>query len=90
MQGCSAEVDGSVPHAKQALARCVRKCRKLFGTEAVRKNEYMVTFKVDPESPSGFTLLDQPLPPKNRWIPEMFQAALPVNQREESPYTALV
>jgi hypothetical protein len=74
----SVEVNGPAAHAKQALVRCVRKCRNVFGTEVVRKNEYAVTFKVDPESPYGFTLLKDPLPPKNRWLPEMFGAALPV------------
>jgi len=73
----SAEVNGPVAHAKQALARCVRKGRRLLGTEVVRKNEYAVTFKVDPDAAFGFTLLDQPLPPKNRWLPEMFSGQLP-------------
>lgn len=73
----STKVDGPAAHAKQALTRCVRKCRKVFGTEVVRKNEYPVTFRVDPDAPTGFTLLDQPLPPKNRWVPEMFTAKLP-------------
>jgi hypothetical protein len=77
----STNVNGLEAHAKQALARCVRKCRKVFGTEVVRKNEYPVTFKVDPDSPSGFTLLNQPLPPKNRWTPEMFHAKLPGDRR---------
>jgi hypothetical protein len=82
--------DGPPAHAKQALARCVRKCRKVFGKEVVRKNEYPVTFKVDPGSPSGFTLLRQPLPPKNRWTPEMFSARLPAERVQEVQEDAFV
>jgi hypothetical protein len=86
----STSVDGVAAHAKQALARCVRKSRKLFGTEVVRKNEYPVTFKVDPDAPAGFTLLDQPLPPKTRWLPEMYHAQLPVTGLQKAEETVLV
>jgi hypothetical protein len=82
LSSLSTEVNGPAAHAKQALTRCIRKGRKLFRAEVVRKNEYAVTFKVDPASPHGFTLLNQPLSPKNRWLPEMFDAQLPAEQPE--------
>lgn len=83
LASCSANVDGARAHAKQALARAVRKCRKILGREVIHKNEYPVTFKVDPESHSGFTLLKQALPPKTRWLPEMYYARLPAEHAEE-------
>ncbi len=55
----STDVDGPTAHAKQALARCTRIAARLFGR---RKEEfiYPATFKVDLDSPTGYTLVDVP------------------------------
>lgn len=60
----SFDVDGLSAHAKQAVIRSVRMWRKLTGSQPPKKNEYPVTFKVDPASPSGFTLLDEAPQPR--------------------------
>ncbi len=54
----SFEVEGPAAHTKQAVARAVRSWKKIMQSEAPKKNDYQVSFKVDPESPQGFTLLD--------------------------------
>lgn len=55
---CSdADVDGFAAHAKQTLARAVRFVNKFQG-RAKEQYTYPVSFKVDPESPTGYTLID--------------------------------
>ena len=60
----SSSVDGLTPHLKQALIRVVRKYRKLTGQEIAKNNNYPVTFYVDPESPTGYTLFENSPDPK--------------------------
>ena len=55
----STNVDGLAAHAKQFLIRLVRRFDKLRKAPAMMGNKYPVTFKVDPDAPLGFTLLDQ-------------------------------
>ena len=55
----SADVRGLAAHAKQLVARAVRFANKYRGQEK-QQFTYPVSFKVDPESPTGFTLLDVP------------------------------
>ncbi len=50
-------VDGPVAHLKQALARTVRIGQKIFAKPEVPYT-YPISFKVDPDSPSGYTLLE--------------------------------
>jgi hypothetical protein len=60
----SFEVEGLVPHLKQALIRGVRQCRKLTSQEVPKNNNYPVSFYVDPESPTGYTLFEDSKAPK--------------------------
>ena len=55
----SAAVDGPIAHLKQGLARAVRFSKKLRG-ETKQQFTYPISFKVDPDSPTGYTLLDVP------------------------------
>jgi len=54
----SFEVEGLSAHAKQAVARTVRCWNKVTKSEPPKKNDYQVSFKVDPQSPQGFVLMD--------------------------------
>jgi hypothetical protein len=54
-----AQADGPVSHLKQTIARGVRCANKLRG-KTKRQFTYPVSFKVDPQSPTGYTLLDLP------------------------------
>ena len=54
----SAEVDGPAAHVKQAIARAVRFANKFRGSES-EQYTYPVSFKVDPESPTGYTVIDE-------------------------------
>ena len=51
-------VEGPVAHMKQALIRAVRRIRTVKGPEKPKNNVYQKTFKVDPTSPTGVTLLE--------------------------------
>lgn len=53
----SIDVDGIVPHAKQALARATRLAGKFVGKEK-EQFVYPKTFVVDPEAPHGYRLLE--------------------------------
>jgi hypothetical protein len=55
----SMSVDGPSAHAKQLLIRLIRRYDKLRGAPVAMGNKYPVTFKLDPDAPLGFTLLDQ-------------------------------
>ena len=55
----STKVDGAVAHIKQSIARVHRYTKKLFG-KPKEQFVYPVTIKVDPTSPTGYTLLDVP------------------------------
>jgi hypothetical protein len=55
----STSVHGPVAHAKQTVARAVRYAHKLAGKRK-KQYTYPVSFKVDPDAPLGFTLLDVP------------------------------
>ena len=55
----SAKVDGPVAHFKQTVARAVRYAKK-FGRQTKKQFTYPITFKVDPEAPLGYTLLNVP------------------------------
>jgi len=54
----SFDVEGVSAHTKQVIARAIRGWKKVMNSEAPKKNELQVSFKVDPQSPQGFTLLD--------------------------------
>jgi hypothetical protein len=58
-------VEGPNAYLKQALIRAVRKVRKLTRQEVSKKNNYPVSFYVDPESPTGYTLLEGSATPKS-------------------------
>ncbi|NOY43648.1 MAG: hypothetical protein GXP26_17665 [Planctomycetes bacterium] len=65
----SFEVEGVSAHAKQAVARAVRGWKKIMKSEPPKNNDYEVSFKVDPQSPQGFTLIDgatEPVAPTNQ------------------------
>jgi len=66
-------VNGPAAHLKQALIRTVRKYRQLSRQELPKKNNYPVSFYVDPESPTGYTLIEGAVAPK-----------LPIEQVEEA------
>jgi hypothetical protein len=55
----SMSVDGPAAYAKQFLIRLVRRYGKLRRMPVMMGNKYPVTFRVDPDAPQGFTLLDQ-------------------------------
>lgn len=59
----SFDVDGLAAHAKQAVARIVRRYRTVTGSHKPLSNEYPPSFRVDPESPTGFTLYDDAVAP---------------------------
>jgi hypothetical protein len=56
--GWSTRVDGLSAHLKQSLTRVLRRFEKLSTKPPRMGNRYPVTFKVDPNAPQGFTLLD--------------------------------
>lgn len=60
----SMSVDGPAAHAKQFLIRLVRRYDKLRSAPVMMGNKYPVTFKVDPNAPQGFTLLDEQAKPE--------------------------
>ncbi|MCP4192516.1 MAG: hypothetical protein GY768_18030 [Planctomycetaceae bacterium] len=65
----SFEVDGLAAHAKQSVSRAVRRWKSLTGTEKPPKNQHEVSFIVDPDSPTGVTLLQDaavPMTPEER------------------------
>ncbi len=65
----SFEVEGVAAYTKQAVARAVRGWKKLMNSEPPKENELQVSFKVDPESPQGFTLFDdaaEPVAPESQ------------------------
>jgi hypothetical protein len=68
----STNVDGLAAHAKQFLIRLARRFDKPRAAPAMMGNKYPVTFKVDPDAPLGFTLLDQR--PAAAPMPEMERA----------------
>ena len=53
----SPSIDGAVGHLKQTLARGVRFAKR-FAAQPPEQYTYPVSFKVDPQAPHGFTLLD--------------------------------
>ena len=62
-------VEGPVAHMKQAMIRAVRRIRTVKGPDKPKKNVYAKTFKVDPTSPTGVTLLENaggPLTPEEQ------------------------
>ncbi len=50
--------DGPVAHLKETLSRVVRRVHKLTGKKKPEAYVYPVTFRVDPDAPLGFTLLE--------------------------------
>jgi hypothetical protein len=50
--------DGVAAHCKETLARIVRRVDKTIGKKKPEAYVYPVTFRVDPNAPLGFTLLD--------------------------------
>ncbi len=69
----SIAVEGAMAHLKQSLIRGVRKYRKLRKQEVPKENEYPASFYVDPDSPTGYTLIEGSPAPKS-----------PEQQREEA------
>jgi len=65
----SFEVEGISAYAKQTVTRAIRGWKKITKSAPSKKNDYQVSFKVDPQSPQGFTLLDgvaEPVVPENQ------------------------
>lgn len=54
----SMAIDGPVAHIKETIIRAVRRFNRLKGETPRMGFQYPLTFKVDPESPTGFTLLE--------------------------------
>lgn len=59
----SFDVEGPVAHSKQAFIRIVRKLQQLTNKVPEKKNFYSKSFKVDPTSPTGVTLIKGAAPP---------------------------
>ncbi len=64
-------VDGPAAHLKELLIRVVRRAARLQGAPARMGNRYPVTFRVDPDAPLGFTLLEVPSEPEAAPVEEL-------------------
>jgi hypothetical protein len=58
LQCSSMSPDGPIAHLKETLTRVVRRVNKLTGKKKPQAYVYPVSFRVDPDAPLGFTLLD--------------------------------